>query len=157
MPPYSISRATSIDSDCCRLPTTSVLSNKLDKLRFNQFWSTNPSFSRPHIVPKEGIWNIEVHGCGSLGLVEPAREPASSRPKPWAPGAVDATRLGAWLRSVEGLEWLAAGTKYQTLSLSSAILPSFSGMCNLLLFPSFLRKVWTHLNLLSIHLKWKSV
>ena len=25
-PPYSISRATSIDSDCCRLPTTSVLS-----------------------------------------------------------------------------------------------------------------------------------
>ena len=36
-PPYSISRATSIDSDCCRLPTTSVLSNKVDKLRFNQF------------------------------------------------------------------------------------------------------------------------
>ena len=37
-PPYSIlSRATSIDSDCCRLPTTSVLSNKLDKLRSNQF------------------------------------------------------------------------------------------------------------------------
>ena len=25
-PPYSISRATSIDSECCRLPTTSVLS-----------------------------------------------------------------------------------------------------------------------------------
>ena len=25
---YSISRAASIDSDCCRLPTTSVLSNK---------------------------------------------------------------------------------------------------------------------------------
>ena len=30
-PPYSISRATSIDSDCCRLPPTSVLSNKSDK------------------------------------------------------------------------------------------------------------------------------
>ena len=28
---YSISRAASIDSDCCRLPTTSVLSNKSDK------------------------------------------------------------------------------------------------------------------------------
>ena len=27
-PPFSVSRATSIDSDCCRLPTTSVLSNK---------------------------------------------------------------------------------------------------------------------------------
>ena len=25
-PPYSLSRATSIDSECCRLPTTSVLS-----------------------------------------------------------------------------------------------------------------------------------
>ena len=29
-PPYSISRATSIDSECCRLPTTNVLS-KQDK------------------------------------------------------------------------------------------------------------------------------
>ena len=44
-PPYSISRATSIDSECCRLPTTSVPSNKLDKLRSNQFLSTrSPSF-----------------------------------------------------------------------------------------------------------------
>ena len=35
---YSISRAASIDSDfCCRLPTTSVFSNKADKLRSNQF------------------------------------------------------------------------------------------------------------------------
>ena len=32
-----ISRAASIDSDCCRLPTTSVFSNKPDKLRSNQF------------------------------------------------------------------------------------------------------------------------
>ena len=32
-----ISRAASIDSDCCRLPTISVLSNKPDKLRSNQF------------------------------------------------------------------------------------------------------------------------
>ena len=29
-PPFSISRATSIDSDCCRLPTASALSNKVD-------------------------------------------------------------------------------------------------------------------------------
>ena len=28
--PYSISRATSIDSECCRLPTTSVLSRKTE-------------------------------------------------------------------------------------------------------------------------------
>ena len=32
-----ISRATSIDSECCRLPTTSVLSKKSEKLRSNQF------------------------------------------------------------------------------------------------------------------------
>ena len=36
-PPYFISRATSIDSDGCCLPTTSVLSNIADKLRSNQF------------------------------------------------------------------------------------------------------------------------
>ena len=31
------SRATSIDSECCHLPTTSVLSKKPEKLRSNQF------------------------------------------------------------------------------------------------------------------------
>ena len=31
-PPYSISRATSIDSECCRLPTTNVLSKKTEKI-----------------------------------------------------------------------------------------------------------------------------
>ena len=36
-PPYSISRAISIDSECCRLPTTSVLSKKPEQLRSNQF------------------------------------------------------------------------------------------------------------------------
>ena len=37
-PPYSISRAISIDSECCRLPTTSVLSKKPEKkIRSNQF------------------------------------------------------------------------------------------------------------------------
>ena len=35
--PYSISRAASIDSDCGRLPTASVLRKKADKLPFNQF------------------------------------------------------------------------------------------------------------------------
>ena len=34
-PPYSISRAASIDSDCCRQLTTSVLSNKANRLRSN--------------------------------------------------------------------------------------------------------------------------
>ena len=35
--PYFISRATSIDSDCCCLHTASVFSNKADKSRSNQF------------------------------------------------------------------------------------------------------------------------
>ena len=34
-PPYSILRATSIDSECCRLPTTNVLSKKPERLRKN--------------------------------------------------------------------------------------------------------------------------
>ena len=36
-PPYSISRAASIYSECCRLPTTSVPCKKADKLRSDQF------------------------------------------------------------------------------------------------------------------------
>ena len=81
-PPYSISRATSIDSDCCSLPTTSVLSNEADKLRSNQFWSTKVQVSQGHTWYKnKGNWNTEVHGGGGLELVKPAREPASSRPK----------------------------------------------------------------------------
>ena len=35
-PPYSILSATSIDSECCRLPTTSVLSKKQEKIRSNR-------------------------------------------------------------------------------------------------------------------------
>ena len=35
--PYSISRATPIDSDCCYLPTAGVLGNKANKSSTNQF------------------------------------------------------------------------------------------------------------------------
>ena len=84
-PPYSISRAPSIDSNCCRLPMTSVLSNKTNKLRSNQFWLTSSSFSRPHTSYKNNEnWNTEVHDDEGLWLVMPACEPASSRPKPCA-------------------------------------------------------------------------
>ena len=51
-PLYSISRATSIDSDCCRLPSASVLSNKEDESHSNQFRSTNSRFSRPRVMQK---------------------------------------------------------------------------------------------------------
>ena len=36
-PPFSISRSTSIESECCRLPMASVLSTKANKSHSNQF------------------------------------------------------------------------------------------------------------------------
>ena len=48
-PPYSISRATSIDSDCCRLPTISVLSKNPKNYAPTSF-DQCPKFSRPHIA-----------------------------------------------------------------------------------------------------------
>ena len=51
-PPYSMSRATSIDSECCRLPTTSVLSKKTENLHaptsFNVMRPSN--YSTPLIL-----------------------------------------------------------------------------------------------------------
>ena len=83
-PPYSISRATSIDSECCRLPTTSVLSKKNGKIRSNQF-DQQVQVSQGHTLYRnKKKLNTEVHGGGGLELVKPAREPASSRPKPCA-------------------------------------------------------------------------
>ena len=52
-PPYSLSRAASIDSDCCRLPTTSVLSNKSDKYVPTSFDQQVQKFLKAiHIVQK---------------------------------------------------------------------------------------------------------
>ena len=88
-PPYSISRATSIDSECCRLPTTSVLSKKTEKLRKNYAptsFDQQVQDSQGHTLYRnKKKRNTEVHG-GSRGLelVEPASKPASSRPKPCA-------------------------------------------------------------------------
>ena len=44
-PPYSIiSRANSIDSDCCRLPTASVLSNKAEKITLQSLLTNKSKF-----------------------------------------------------------------------------------------------------------------
>ena len=81
--PY-ISRATSIDSDCCRLPTTSVLSNKPDKYVPTSF-DQQVQVSQGHTSYKnKKNRNTEVHGGGGLELVKLAREPASNRSKPCA-------------------------------------------------------------------------
>ena len=45
--PYFILKATSMDSDCGRLPTARVLRNRVGKSRSNQFWST-PNSSRAY-------------------------------------------------------------------------------------------------------------
>ena len=82
-PPYSISRATSIDSECCRLPTTSVLS-KIQICAPTSF-DQQVQVSQGHTMYKnKKKRNTEVHGGGGLELVKPAREPASSHPKPCA-------------------------------------------------------------------------
>ena len=83
--PYSILRATPIDSDCCRLPTASVLSTKADKSRFNQFYQQAPMFlkdshyaeMRKNEIPRSMV--VEA-----FEVVKPAREPASNCPKPYA-------------------------------------------------------------------------
>ena len=81
-PPYSMSRATSIDLDCCRLPAASVLSNKADVLYSNQI-DQQAKVSQGHTSCRsEDNRNTEVHGGGGLELVKLAREPASRRPKP---------------------------------------------------------------------------
>ena len=83
-PPYYISRATSIDSECCRLPTTSVLSKKTEKYAPTSF-DQQVQVSQGHTLYRnKKKSNTEVHGRGGLELVKPAREPASSRPKPCA-------------------------------------------------------------------------
>ena len=80
-PPCSISRATPIDWDFCRLPTAGALSNKADlkSVLFNK-----PKFlkTRTSCRNKENC-STEVHGSEDLELVKLAREPASSRPKPY--------------------------------------------------------------------------
>ena len=83
-PPYSTSGAASIDSDCCRLPTTSVLSNKAANYAPTSF-DQQVQVSQGHTSHKSRKkLNTEVHGGGGLELVKPARELASSHPKPCA-------------------------------------------------------------------------
>ena len=86
-PPYSIPRATSIDSECCHLPTTNVLSKKTEKLRKNYAptrFDQQVQDSQGHSLYRNKKNEIPVHGGGGLELAKPAREPAFSRPKPCA-------------------------------------------------------------------------
>ena len=81
--PHFISRAISIDSDCCHLPTTKAFSNKADKSCSNQFLSTSQSFSRPRYADIKKNCNTKVHGDGVPELVlKLAREPAFNRLRP---------------------------------------------------------------------------
>ena len=81
---HDMSRATSIDSECCRLPTTSVLSKKTENYA--------PTSVDQQLQVSQGYTsyrnkknrNTEVHGGEGLELAKSAREPASSGPKPCA-------------------------------------------------------------------------
>ena len=71
-PPYSASRATPIDSYCCRLPTASALMNRPKFLK-----AARHAEIRKIVIPRS-------IGGGGLEPVKLAREPASSLQKPCA-------------------------------------------------------------------------
>ena len=87
---FSISRATSIDSNCCCLPTASGLSNKADKSRSNQFRPANLSFSRPYHharirrieIPRPMV--VEALRCeaGARASIQPSRALCIPRKRP---------------------------------------------------------------------------
>ena len=76
--PYSISRATTIHSDCCHQPSGQIT---LQSVLINK-----PKFLRTthHTEIRKIEIRTEVHGGGGFELVRPAREQVSSRPKPCA-------------------------------------------------------------------------
>ena len=84
-PPYFIPRATSMDLEWCGLPTASVLSNKMWTNHALASFDQQAQVSQGHSScrNKENC-DAEVHADQGLQLVKPAREPASSRPKPCA-------------------------------------------------------------------------
>ena len=84
--PYSISRATPINSDCVRLPTASALS--VTKLMNHAPISVDQQVqvSQGHTSYSNKEKNsTEVHGGGGLEPVKLARDTAPICPKPCAP------------------------------------------------------------------------
>ena len=85
-PPYSIREQPRSTRNVVAYPRPAFSAKKRKNYAPTSFdQQVSPSFSRPHILyrNKENR-NTEVHGGGGLELVKPAREPASSRPKPCA-------------------------------------------------------------------------
>ena len=84
-PFYSISSATSINSDCCRLPTASAPSIKASNHAPSVLIKKKSAFlSPPSCKKKEGKVLTQDHGDGGLEVMKPAREQASARPDPCA-------------------------------------------------------------------------
>ena len=83
-PPYSISRAPSIDSDCCRLPTNQRSQQQSGQITLQPVLINKSKFLKVTHCTK--IREIKISRSmvrgGGLELVKPAREPAAfSRPK----------------------------------------------------------------------------
>ena len=82
--PYSISRATSADSDCCFIPTAMFSAAKRTHhapIRFDQQAYNSQGYTS---YRNKENGNIDVYGGDSFELVRLAHEPASSLPKPCA-------------------------------------------------------------------------
>ena len=85
---FGISRAAPTDSDCCvafprpALSAATTTWTNHAPMSFDQhIYAQVP---QGHVMPKKEQCITDVHGGGGLGLVKPAREAASSRPKPFA-------------------------------------------------------------------------
>ena len=93
--PHSISRATPIHSDCCRLPTTGALVTKRANHVPISFDNKQAQDSQRHMsCKKKEDCSTEVHGDGGL---KPVKLAASSRPESCAslkntPGTVPVRR-----------------------------------------------------------------
>ena len=65
-PLYSISRATSIDSECCRLPTTSVLSKKTEKNTLQPVLINKSKFLKATHCKSTEMRKIEILPCSMV-------------------------------------------------------------------------------------------
>ena len=79
-PPYSMSRATSIDSNCCRLPTTSVLSNKAANhapISFDQqdqfLKATHRTENREIEIPRSMVVRPRADEAGTRADIQPSK------------------------------------------------------------------------------------
>ena len=83
-PPYSIREQPRSTRNVVAYPRPAFSAKKRKNYAPTSFDQQVVQVSQGHTFCTEENRNTEVHGGGGLELVKPAREPASSRPKPCA-------------------------------------------------------------------------